>query len=188
MEFLKDILGDELYSQVAQKLEGNENVRIANVAGGAYVPKAKYDEERESTRNYKSQISDLNKQIEALKTAAAGSESLQAQIAEMQRQMQQKEQEMADARIRYSVLDAIRGAKARNADVVLKSIDLGKVSEANGQLFGLNEQLEALKASDAYLFEDAAAPRGGVEPNSGDAAGAGANFSINQAIRHAAGF
>lgn len=51
MEFLKEILGESLYAQLEQALNaynGNEankdkQVKLANLAGGEYVGKGKYD-------------------------------------------------------------------------------------------------------------------------------------------------
>ncbi len=51
MDFLKAILGDELYSQVEQAINtynskpenADKQVKLANLAGGEYVSKAKYD-------------------------------------------------------------------------------------------------------------------------------------------------
>lgn len=45
MEFLKEILGDDLYTQVETKLKGNDKVKLANLASGEYVSKSKYDDE-----------------------------------------------------------------------------------------------------------------------------------------------
>lgn len=42
MEFLKDTLGEELYSQVAEKLK-NSKIKLADLSGGAYVGKEKFD-------------------------------------------------------------------------------------------------------------------------------------------------
>ena len=55
MEFLKSILGDELFSQVESKLnehngnEANQNnqIKLANLGGGDYVAKGKHDSEIE---------------------------------------------------------------------------------------------------------------------------------------------
>ena len=44
MEFLKEYLGDELYSQVEAKLKDNDKVKLANLASGEYVSKSKYDD------------------------------------------------------------------------------------------------------------------------------------------------
>ena len=51
MDFLKEILGEELYSKVASKVNehnGNEankdkQIKVANLGNGEYVGKAKYD-------------------------------------------------------------------------------------------------------------------------------------------------
>ena len=48
MEFLKEILGEELYAQVAAKLEGNKDVKLANLASGDYVSKAKYESDMQA--------------------------------------------------------------------------------------------------------------------------------------------
>lgn len=48
MEFLKEILGEELYAQVAAKLEGNKTVKLANLASGEYVSKAKYESDMQA--------------------------------------------------------------------------------------------------------------------------------------------
>ena len=44
MEWLKEFLGDELYSQVEAKLKGNDKVKLANLASGEYVSKSKFDD------------------------------------------------------------------------------------------------------------------------------------------------
>lgn len=58
MEFLKEFLGEELYAQVEAKLKGNDKVKLANLAGGEYVSKAKYDDK----------VGELAKANETLKT------------------------------------------------------------------------------------------------------------------------
>ena len=63
MDFLKDALGDDLFAQVSEKLNGNESIRLANVANGSYIPKDKYDLERQNVRAQKQQIDELNKKI-----------------------------------------------------------------------------------------------------------------------------
>ena len=49
MVFLKDILGDELYAQVAAKLEGTD-IKLANIADGSFVDKATYDADIEKAK------------------------------------------------------------------------------------------------------------------------------------------
>lgn len=42
MEFLKPVLGDALYEQVQKKLEGQKDIKLANLALGQYVDKRKF--------------------------------------------------------------------------------------------------------------------------------------------------
>ena len=42
MEFLKPVRGDALYEQVQKKLEGQKDIKLANLALGQYVDKRKF--------------------------------------------------------------------------------------------------------------------------------------------------
>ena len=42
MEFLKETLGDELYTQVSEKMKDSK-IKLADLSGGAYVGKDKFD-------------------------------------------------------------------------------------------------------------------------------------------------
>ena len=42
MEFLKPVRGDALYEQVQRKLEGQKDIKLANLALGQYVDKRKF--------------------------------------------------------------------------------------------------------------------------------------------------
>ena len=39
MDWLKEHLGDELYSKVTEKLKDNDKVKLANLASGEYIGK-----------------------------------------------------------------------------------------------------------------------------------------------------
>ena len=55
-DYLKPILGDDLFGQFAEKMSSAEGVNLANIADGSYIPKAKFDEERNANKQYKTQI------------------------------------------------------------------------------------------------------------------------------------
>lgn len=42
MEFLKPVLGEALYEQVQEKLKGQKDIKLANLALGQYVDKRKF--------------------------------------------------------------------------------------------------------------------------------------------------
>ena len=183
MEFLKDVLGEELYAAVSEKLNGNDKIRIVNAADGTWIPKEKLDAELGNVKTLRKQINDLNGQLTSLQTANSDNETLKSQITQMQADIAKKDEEMQKQSIRYQVKDTIRASKAKNADVVLRMVDMDKVSVNDGKLEGLDDQIDALKKSDAYLFEDAPSERGGV-PSGGEPAGkTGTNADMNAFIR-----
>lgn len=187
-EFLQPVLGDELFAQFSEKMNDAKGITLVNTADGSYVPKAKLDEERDVSKGYKAQIAELNGKLTELQKAADGSEALKAQISQLQSDIAAKDTEMKKQQLQYTIKDAVRSSKARNPDVVLRMIDLNRITENNGQIYGLIEQLEALKKTDAYLFESESEPNGGVDPHR-DPEGTkpGTNYTVNQMIRQAAG-
>lgn len=187
-DFLKPVLGDELFAQFDEKMKASEGITIANVSDGSFIPKAKFDEERNNGKAYKQQIEELNGKLTALQQAADGNEALKGQITQLQNDIAAKEDELKNQRLRYSIVDAVRKSKARNEDVVFRMIDQSKITENGGNLYGLSEQLEALKKSDPYLFESEHSPSGGYDPSHApEGKGKSGNASINDAIRRAAG-
>lgn len=187
-EFLKPILGDDLYAQFSEKMNSAEGVRLANIADGSFIPKAKYDEERTANKTYKQQVDELNGKLTALQEAAAGNDDLKNQIAKLQSDLAAKDTEMQRRQLEFGAREVIRGRKARNVDIVMRMIDMSKVTESNGQYYGLNEQLDALVKSDPFLFEPEHDHAGGLDPNKDpDPGKPNSNYSVNQLIRRAAG-
>lgn len=188
MEFLKDVLGEELYNQVSEKLSGNDKIRLVNAADGTWIPKDKLDAELTNVKSLRKQIGDLNGQLGALQSANSDNEALKSQIAQMQSDIAKKDAEIAQNALEYDAMNAIRERKPRNAKAVRNMIDMSKVSkDEKGNIVGLSDQLDALLKSDAYMFEDAAGERGGVDAHQEPSGNVGKNFSINQAIRSAVG-
>lgn len=101
----------------------------------------------------------------SLTKAAAGNEALKGQIAQLQQDIASREAAMKQQQLEYAIKNAVRDSKARNADIVARMIDASKITQNNGQLYGLEEQIKALKASDAYLFEEEHSTNGGIDPH-----------------------
>lgn len=59
-----------------------------------------------------------------------------------------------EERIQFAGLDALRTANAVDPDLVLTLIDKTKLKFDGGKLTGMDEQIEALKASKPHLFPD----------------------------------
>ena len=88
MDFLKDILGTELFEQVANAVNaynGNEankdkQIKIANLASGKYVDKGKYTALEELLNKKDTDLTDAQKLIEGLKESAGKGEDMAAKI------------------------------------------------------------------------------------------------------------
>lgn len=90
MEFLKAILGDELYSQFESKIneyngsEANKDkqVKIGNISTGEYVNKSDYDALNETLKGKETELATANTLIADLKKSTNGNEDLQAKLNE----------------------------------------------------------------------------------------------------------
>jgi len=117
------------------------------------------------------QLKERDKQLADLQKAAGDNAELQKQIADLQKQNaeQQKthEAELAQLKLDSAVEAALAGAKARNGKAVKAMLDMSKVKLGeDGKLAGLDEQIEALKKSDGYMFAEAGPVFRGFQPGS----------------------
>lgn len=135
MVFLKDILGDELYEQVAAKLEGTD-IKLANIADGSFVDKATYDADIEKAK--KEALADTS-ELDGVK---AENDSLKKELDKLK----------FDSALELKL--ATSGAK--NAKALKGLIDTSKLTMGENGLEGFDEQLEAIKADNDYLFGSAA--------------------------------
>lgn len=92
MEFLKDILGEDLYKQVSDTVNAyngkpenkDKQVKLADLGSGQYVDKGKYDTAVAEKENLAGQIKTLNTTIGDLKKNNADNETLRTTIANLQ--------------------------------------------------------------------------------------------------------
>lgn len=186
MEFLKDVLGDELYNQVAEKLKGNEKIKLANLADGGYVGKEKFDAAETTIADLKKQLADRDKDIAALKKSAGDNEELKKQLEELQAKYK-ADTEAFNAKLKENALNAaidlaITKARGKNVTAVKALIDKSKLTlKDDGTVDGLAEALEAIKKSDGYLFEQIETkPQGNGNPGGSDSGGAPTSSVANE--------
>jgi len=151
---LKDILGDDLYKQVKEKL-GDTEVTIVD-SNDPMVPKRRLDEVIAERNRYKEQVDERDTQLADLKTGAKDNEVLKAQIADLQAKNKQAaedhEKQLKDQRFAFAVERAVAKADARNVKAVVALLDASKISLDGENLLGFDEQVTALKKSDPFLF------------------------------------
>lgn len=189
MEFLKELLGEELYAQVSEKLNGKDNIKIANIADGSYIPKNKFDEINNNAKSYKTQLTDLQAQLETLKASAHGQEELQTQIANLQTELSKKDNEMKQNAFKMALKDKIRDFKVYDPDVIMPLLNMQSITQSDdGNIVGLKEQMDNMKANRPYLFAEDKPSKGGYTGGTNPLSNPPSlNDSINAAIRGAAG-
>lgn len=148
MEFLKEILGEELYAQVAAKLEGNKTVKLANLASGEYVSKSKYDAEQLAKDKRIQELTDTIKNFEGVDV-----KQLQTDVRNWEIKYNQ---DLESARLDSAIQLAIAKSGTLSEKALMGLLDKDKIKfDKDGKLTGLDEQIEAIKKEDGFLFKTA---------------------------------
>jgi myosin heavy subunit len=129
-------------------------------ANGEDIENAKSEAEELKTeiKGLKEQLKDSDAQMDELKKSVGDSENLKKQIEEMQTTNKATEDahkaEIHQMKVDMSVERALKDAKNATAvKALLNGLDKAEFAE-DGTIKGLDEQIKALKKSDAYLFND----------------------------------
>lgn len=119
----------------------------------------KFEQAQSEVKLYDKRLKEQNDQLDELRTQVSNGEDLNKQIEALKQANKEKDNEhkaeMDKVKLDYEIDKALdrTGAKNKIAVMALVNKDDVKLSE-DGELKGLNHQLEDLKASDSYLFND----------------------------------
>lgn len=168
MDFLKEILGEELFNQFTEKINswnGNEankekTVKLANLAGGEYVGKGKFDALQEQLTGKQSELDTANGLIEDLKKATKGNEDLQGKITTYEGQVADLQAQLAETKLKSAIKVALLSENAVDVDYLTfklneKLKEKGETLELdeNDNIKGWDSQLEGLKTQFPTMFE-----------------------------------
>lgn len=188
-EFLKPVLGDELFAQFDEKMNSAQGITLANIADGSYIPKNKFDEVNTKLRTANTTINTLKGQLETAQGQSGDAEGLRQQIETLKGDIATKDATIASIQKQHRVMEDLRGMGCRNPKVVMSLLDLEKISEKDGKLEGLTDQTDALRKSDGYLFANVPGSNGGFagKPGAGSEDDGNINAAMNTALRSAFG-
>lgn len=166
MEFLKEILGEELFKQFETAINaynGNEankdkQIKLANLGGGEYVGKGKYDALQAQLDGKSTELDTANGLIAELKKGTKGNEELQGKITGYETQVQQLQAELEKTKLENAIQLALRDAKAVDPDyLAFKLREKYKTEELtldeNGKVKGMDDKLAGLKTQFPAQFE-----------------------------------
>ena len=125
MEFLKGILGEELFAQVAEKINahnGNEankenQIKVANLGAGEYVGKGKFDSLQALFDGQKTELEKANGLIAELRKATKGNEEMQGKITAYDAQVAELQKQLAEVKVAGALKVALLAAKAKTEDI-----------------------------------------------------------------------
>lgn len=167
MEFLKEVFGSGAmtYEQLAEKLNGSKDIKLANLASGQYVDKGKLDAKIAELTAANQTIKDLQNTVE--KFDGVDVDGLKSSLASLQ--------EKYDADVTAAKLDgalnlALMEAKVKNPKLAKGALDLSALKLDGEKLLGLEDQIGKLKESDPYLFDGAEKPAARVDSGHGHGA------------------
>lgn len=149
MEFLKEILGEELFVQVAEKINahnGNEankekQVKLGNLGSGEYVGKGKHDSELERLNallsGKQTELDTANGLIAELKKGTKGNEELQGKISAYDVQVQELQKQLQETKMKAALKVALLSEKAIDIDYL--TFKVNEKLKADGKTLELDE-------------------------------------------------
>lgn len=177
MEFLKAILGDELFAQFEEAVkvynEKPENkdkpVKLADLSTGDYVGVGKYTTLETDIANLREQIKTNEGTITTLKNANKDNDTLQQTIKTHEGTIETLKTTYEGKIKELTINQAIQAklTDAKHPDLLVGKFDKTKLSlsEDGTQVFGIDEQLTALKEQYKDLFTPVV--KGGGANNTG---------------------
>lgn len=167
MEFLKQILGDDLYSQVESKVNSynsdeknkNNQVKIVNLSEGNYVGKDKFDAKETEITDLKQQLNNANKQIDDFKEMDIDSIKKTADEYKQKFEQAQKEADTKIKEMQYNsdLTEYMKTLKINDevhAENLKKMIKDKKLPFENGKLIGGDDVVNMYKEKYPSVFKN----------------------------------
>lgn len=185
LDFLKPVLGEELYQQFAAAMkQSGANINLVDIASGNFIPKAKFDEKLNQIHQLTEDLNAKQAELDAEKQKLGTVDTLQKQIDQLTQDIAAKDTALHDANLDYRIKDELRALKVKDVNIVVPLLKRDQITEKDGKLNGFTEQVDALKKSAPYLFDLEQQQRGGFNGQQ-DIIGTGGNETTNAAMNNA---
>ncbi len=171
MEFLKEVLGEELFNQFVEKVNsfnGNESnkdkqIKLVNLTEGGYVSKDKYSALETSLNGKQTELDTANGLITELKKGTKGNEELQSKITEYNTKVEDLQKQLAETKLKSAIKVALLSEKAIDIDYLtyklenkLKDENKALELDENDNIKDWKDVLDGLKTQFPTQFESSA--------------------------------
>lgn len=163
MEFLKAILGEEIYNPFIAKIneyngdEANKEkqIKLVNLTEGGYVSKDKYTNLETDLTGKDAELEKANGLIEQLKKATGKDEGLQQQITDYETEIETLKAENAELRTESALKFALSEAGGVDIDyLIFKAKEKGEIKLGeDGKISGIEELISGLKTQVPTQFK-----------------------------------
>jgi len=156
MATIKEYLKEKLKDAYTDEISGE----VDKLLGSGYVPKDVVRVDYiEKISGLEKEITKRDEQIDALKKSSGDADELKKQIdtyqAENKTLKESHDQELTKLKFDFRLEGALLAAGAKNATAVKGLLKTENLKLDGDTIIGLEEQLTAIKKSDAYLFDEA---------------------------------
>lgn len=175
MDFLKEILGEELFNQFKTKIDAfngaeenkDKQIKIGNLGTGEYVGKGKFDALQELVNGKETELKSANDLIAELKKGTKGNEELQKKIGDYDVQVAELQKQLQETKVKAAIKVALLSEKAVDVDYLTfklneKLNEKGETLELdeNDNIKGWEDKLSGLKVQFPSMFESSSANGG----------------------------
>ena len=163
MPKLNELIGETIFKTLATDVQAKYK-DIDFVNSTEYVPKDRFTQVNEEKNEYKKQIGERDTQLTGLQAKVKDNEALTTEITALKtaNETVKTEYESKITKIQQDTIinNALKGSKAKNVKILKSLIDADKIKINGEEVVGLNEQIEAIKKENGYLFETEVAGTG----------------------------
>jgi hypothetical protein len=154
MEWLKDVLGEELYTTVKNKLD-EKQIRIANLNEGKFIPKDKFNAKNDEAKNLKEQLELLAEKSKKVDSLVNSNEELKKQINsindDFNSQLEAKNEEIINMSKKSILNKVFSENKVVYPELLMNSIDINNIELDGENLKNFN--IDDYKTKYPNMFE-----------------------------------
>lgn len=154
---IKDIIGEEAYKALPEdKKKALDKQDFEDVSDGKYVPKSRFDQVNEQSKEYKKQVGERDTQISNLKDEFKDAAGLKEKVEQLEKdnktQKEDYEKQLSDINFNNALEKGLGAFNVKDKKLIMALIDNDKLKVDGDSIIGLKEQLEPLQKSHEYLF------------------------------------